>query len=98
MTLTQEDLAKHIKIATQNAWRQDNGGATTLNSMVEYIIRESLAVVMEVLLEQETKITQLEQRLEELTNGKNGGLPQPQGNQKAAKSIWGNAESKPHPR
>lgn len=92
--ITQEDLAKHIRIATQNAWRQDNGGGTTINSMVEYIIKESLAVVMEIILEQESRIEALEADVSSLENlvitltgnnddGKDGGLSQPQGNPKS---------------
>ena len=58
---TQEDLAKQIKLISQNAWRQD--GNTTLNTMVEYIVREALVLVMEIIVEQEARIEALEEQV-----------------------------------
>lgn len=89
--INQEDFAKQVKIITQNAWRQDSGGGTTLNSMVEYIVRESLAIILEAVIDHEERLEALErppysENKGYNNNGKNGGLSQPQGNQKAKSS------------
>ena len=38
--ITEEQLTKTIKLVTQDAWKQ--GTHTTVNEMIEYIVRESL--------------------------------------------------------
>lgn len=63
MMFTEEELAKQIKIITQNAWRQETN--TTINAIVEYIVRESLNIIAEVLLDHELRLEELEQQLEE---------------------------------
>ena len=58
--ITPEQLTKHVKLCTQEAWR--TGTNTTLNEIVEYILRETLLNC--IMPELET----LNDRVEELYN------------------------------
>lgn len=105
-----EELARQIKLISQNAWRQE--GNTTLNSMVEYIVREALELVMEIIIEQQTRIEALEElahapvdlqqvfddaiNLREIQkDGKDGGVSQPQGNTQSTTTTRPRANAKP---
>jgi hypothetical protein len=65
--LTQEELAKQMKLITQNAWREASN--TTVNNVCEYICRESLFILLD----------EFNKRLEKLEDAStDGGVSQPQ--------------------
>ena len=96
--ITQEELAKHMKLITQNAWREASN--TTVNNVCEYICRESLNLVLESTTEflnsLQEQIADLEYNVKELMDAStDGSIPQPQRNTKAQdKRGWGNAKAR----
>jgi hypothetical protein len=76
--ISQEDLAKKIKLATQNAWRVETN--TTVNTVCEYIVKEAVTELL-LSLEEEFKElrTYINNSLEEIQNAStDGGISQPQ--------------------
>lgn len=67
--IDREELSRKIKLITQDAWSV--GTNTTVNSMIEYIVKQSLFVVLD----------ELEKELEDAS--KDGGLQESQGHTKA---------------
>ena len=57
--ISQEDLAKQVKMVTQNAWRVETN--TTVNSICEYIVKESLLFVLASL---EDELANINKRLD----------------------------------
>ncbi len=96
--IKQEELAKQMKLITQNAWREASN--TTINNVCEYICRESLNIVLESLQKDfDTTITwydELAERMEKLENAStDGGISQPQRNTEAQdKRGRGNAKAR----
>lgn len=95
--LDRELVTRRIKAITDNAWRQDSGTTTTLNGMIEYIIREvTLDVLDPIFVELETSIKETDDLLHDVTvmmnahilkeqrNGKDGQLQKPQRGAKAS--------------
>lgn len=90
-----EELARKIKTIVDGAWRQEQN--TTMNSMMEYIVRETGYLFLDEinmikdrvveLSEENEKLNTIVEELidEELKNAsKDGGIPQPQRNTKAS--------------
>ena len=96
--IKQEELAKQMKLITQNAWREASN--TTINNVCEYICRESLNIVLESLENEfyliNKKFQELNGQLEELDNAStDGGISQPQRNTEAQdKRGRGNAKAR----
>lgn len=85
--LSTEDLTKQVKLIAQNAWRQETN--TTVNSIVEYVVREALLLLNEdfntQINEMQTAVIALAEQLESLSEqgliinaSTNGGVSQPQ--------------------
>ncbi len=84
--ISNEDLAKQLKLITQNAWRVESN--TTVNTICEYIIREALQLVLESLQED---FIQLEHRLEMLEDAStDGGFQEPEWSKKTQNKGRGN--------
>ncbi len=86
--ISQEELAKHIKLITQNAWKVESN--TTVNTICEYIIKESLLIVLSSLEEELALINKhigtLYTSINHLSNtgeedaSTDGSIPQPKRN------------------
>jgi hypothetical protein len=79
--ISQEDLAKKIKLAAQNAWRVETN--TTINTICEYIVKEAITELL-LSLEEEFKNLRadINNSLEEIQNAStDGGISQPQRDQ-----------------
>ena len=91
--ITKEELGKQLKVISQNAWKAEMN--VTINSMVEWIVRETFEQVLFPYLEDlefsiaelQVQLTTLESALEDkfkdLEHGKNGRVPQPKRDAKA---------------
>lgn len=101
------ELSKQIKLICQNAWRVETN--TTMNSMMEFIVRETsellldeidmqksaLADALEQLDEVYALANTLKDELEELRNvSKNGGVQKSQRNTKALNETTGNEKAR----
>lgn len=69
--MTKEEFEKKIKVISDGAW--GHGNNTTVNSLVEFIIREAL---WELVL---PRLDALENKEEELKNGAGRRVSQPKG-------------------
>ena len=91
--ITKEELGKQLKVISQNAWKAEMN--VTINSMVEWIVRETFEQVLFPYLEDlefsiaelQVQLTTLQAALElahkEQEHGKNGRVPQPKRDAKA---------------
>lgn len=77
--ITQEELAKKIKLVTQDAWKV--GTNTSLNDMVEYIVRESMVILLKELEELQNIVDLTVEGLEH--GSKNGRIQKPKRDTKA---------------
>jgi hypothetical protein len=82
--ISQEDLAKKIKLATQNAWRVETN--TTVNTVCEYIVKEAVTELLASLEAEFALVYKHQDSLQasvdyitgELNASTDGGVSQPQ--------------------
>jgi hypothetical protein len=103
--LNKEDFAKRIKVITQDAWQHETN--TTVNSICEYIVRETTSLLLDELDIIRSRLADFDdfnERLLELEvtklekdhadASKDGGLSQPKRSTKASNASTRNAESR----